>query len=344
MKKNILTFFAVVAALSIRAAERPNIVLIMADDLGYECISANGANDYLTPNIDRLAAGGIRFKQCFSNPKCTPSRVKIMTGLYGARNYVEFGTLDRSQTTFAHQLKQAGYATAIAGKWQLGRELDAPTHFGFDQACLWQHIRTRTIAGRKGDTRYPNPHLEINGKEVDFNNGEYGPDICAKFICDFIETNKDRPFLAYYPMILPHWPFEATPDSADWDPKSMGGRKPKIPTPKAKAHFVDMVAYVDKIVGQVVDTLERNGLRENTLIIFTGDNGTEKSITSQWSGRDIHGGKGQATDEGTRVALVFNWPGRIQPEVNQTELVEFSDVLPTLCETERRAVAGKLSR
>ena len=330
-----------VARLPYAASTKPNVVLIMADDLGYECIGANGCEDYKTPVIDKLAAEGMRFEQCFANPLCTPSRVKIMTGLYGKRNYVRFGRLDRSQRTFANQLKEVGYATAIAGKWQLGRELDAPQHFGFDQACLWQHTRGRIRQGTKIDTRYPNPQLEINGKPVNYNNGEYGPDVCADFICDFIETNQDKPFLVYYPMILTHCPFDATPDSDSWDPKSLGSPEYKGPGGNGKDaaaydlhknNFKDMVQYTDKLVGKIVAKLEKLGLRENTMIIFTGDNGTDKPIKTNCNGELVTGGKGVAGNTGTRVPLVINWPGKIAPSVQEQELVEFSDFMPTLCE------------
>ena len=105
------------------AADRPNIVLIMADDFGYECVAANGGG-YKTPNLDKLAAGGMRFTHAYATPLCTPSRVQLMTGRYNVRNYLNFGTLVRSETTFAHLLKKAGYATGVCGKWQLGREKD----------------------------------------------------------------------------------------------------------------------------------------------------------------------------------------------------------------------------
>ena len=129
-------------AFTAQANDQPNIILIMADDMGYEALSSNGSESCKSPNLDKLAAKGVRFTNCFSNPICTPSRVKLMTGQYNVRNYVKFGWLDREQTTFAHQLKAAGYATAIAGKWQLGRDKDSPQHFGFEQSCLWQHTRS----------------------------------------------------------------------------------------------------------------------------------------------------------------------------------------------------------
>ena len=318
----------------------PNIVVIMVDDMGYECISANGSQDYKTPFIDKLAAGGARFEQCFANPLCTPSRVKIMTGQYNVRNYVKFGILDRSQTTFAHQLKKAGYATGIAGKWQLDKRPDAAKHFGFDQACLWQNTRGRLRSGTRADSRFPNPQLEINGKEVDYSNGEYGPDVCADFLCDFIETNKHKPFFAYYPMILTHCPFDATPDSADWDPQSLGSTNYKGPGDDKlkKKHFRDMVQYSDKLVGKIVTKLEALGLRENTLIIFTGDNGTDTPIETQWSGRTVVGGKKMVADNGTRVPFVVSWPAKVKSRVYQQELVEFSDIMPTLCEVSGAAL------
>ena len=327
----LLTLVWICGAAQVTKTKKPNIVLIMIDDFGYECISANGSEDYKTPVIDRMAAEGVRFEQCFANPLCTPSRVKIMTGQYNVRNYSKFGELDRSQKTFAHQLRDVGYKTVIAGKWQLGNERDAPHHFGFEQSLLWQHTRKRN---RKLDSRYPNPKLELNGKPIDYSNGEYGPDMCTEFICDFIDSNKDTPFFAYYPMILTHCPFDATPDSVDWDSNSFGSTSYKGPGDYnlKKEHFKDMVEYADKLIGKIVHTLDRNGLRENTLIIITGDNGTDTPIMTNFNNRVITGGKGKVADTGTRVPLIINWQGTIKPKVETDELVEFSDIMPTLCD------------
>ncbi|MDH4203443.1 MAG: sulfatase-like hydrolase/transferase [Phycisphaerae bacterium] len=301
------------------ASGKPNIVLIMADDLGYECIGANGGTSYETPVLDQLAKTGVRFEHCYAQPLCTPSRVKIMTGIYNVRNYVKFGVLDRGQTTFAHFLKDSGYKTCIAGKWQLGSEMDSPQHFGFDESCLWQHTRKAKDA-KKRDTRYLNPNLEINGKPVDYTNGEYGPDVVSDFICDFMERNKDKPFFAYYPMILTHSPFVPTPDS----------KNPKSNNPQN--NFVDMVAYVDKVVGKITAKLDDLGIRDNTLILFTGDNGTAGAIKSELNGRQVRGGKDEMTDAGTRVPLIASWPGTITEGAVLNDLVDFSDFLPTLCD------------
>src|SRR6476660_7853531 len=165
-------------------ATRPNRVLILADDLGYETLGANGGQSYKTPNLDALAAAGMRFNRCFVQPLCTPTRVGLMTGMSNARNYIEFGNMDPKSTTFGNLLKNAGYATAIAGKWQLGHDKYLPRRFGFDESCLWQHTRR--------PPRYANPGLEYNGVERDFNKGEYGPDLVSDFALNFIEKNKSK--------------------------------------------------------------------------------------------------------------------------------------------------------
>ncbi|HBV66300.1 MAG TPA: arylsulfatase [Rhodopirellula sp.] len=316
-------------------AKQPNVVVIMADDMGYEALSVNGSESCKTPNLDKLAAGGIRFTNCFANPLCTPSRVKIMTGQYNVRNYVKFGLLDRGQSTFAHQLKQAGYTTCIAGKWQLGKKKDAPQHFGFDHSCLWQHTRSGRSKqdGRTYDRRFVNPMLEINGEEKEYLSGEYAPKLCTDFICNFIDQNKTKPFLVYYPMILTHCPFDPTPDSSDWDPKRLGSSTYKGDLNDPQRHFRDMAAYADKMVGQIVKQLDESGVRDNTLLIFTGDNGTDKPIVTPWNGTKVVGGKGTMTDTGTRVPMIANWPGGIsKPGRVADDLIEFVDIMPTLCE------------
>lgn len=314
---------------ALSAAAKPNIVLIMADDLGFETMGSYGGESYSTPNLDRLAANGTRFEHCYAQPICTPSRVQIMTGQYNVRNYERFGLLPRSETTFAHQLKKQGYATAIAGKWQLGSEKDAPQHFGFDEALLWQHIDggRKKIDGKRIDKRYENPILQRNGETIEYNNGEFAPDLMIDFISDFIEQNKDQPFLIYYPMILTHCPFVPTPHSAEWNPTSIGSPKYK----GDKRYFGDMVEYVDYLVAQIERALEQHGLLENTYLIFTSDNGTDTPIVSQLNGQAFSGRKGSLSDGGTRVPLIISRPGTV-PSTVSNDLIDFSDFLPTLCE------------
>lgn len=329
----LLTLILLFLALSLTHAERPaNIILIMADDLGYETIAANGGESYRTPNLDRLAANGARFEHCYSQPLCTPSRVQIMTGQYNVRNYKKFAVLPREETTFAHKLKEQGYATCVAGKWQLGNEKDSPQHFGFDEALLWHHTHNgrANVDGKRIDKRYENPLLDKNGEPVEYTNGEFAPDLMVDFIIDFIDRKKDQPFLVYYPMILTHCPFVPTPHSDDWDPTSIGS-----PSYKGdERYFGGMVEYVDHLVGRIEAELERQGLLENTYLIFTGDNGTDVPVVSKFKGADYPGRKGEMINAGTHVPLIVSRPGTIPTGVYQ-DLIDFSDVFPTLSEIAR---------
>lgn len=301
------------------AAEKPNIIVIMADDFGYECVTANGGESYQTPVLDKLAAEGVRFEHCHVQPLCTPTRVQLMTGRYNVRNYLNFGTLPKSERTFGNLLKEAGYATGICGKWQLGQGKDLPQHFGFDESCLWQHTRR--------PPRYANPGLEYNGVEKDFTEGEYGPTLVNEFALAFIERHKAGPFFLYYPMILTHDPFQPTPLSDEWDAKTTGEK-----AKRNVKHFADMTAYMDLMIGQVVVKLEQLGLREKTLILFLGDNGTSRSVTSRFKGADYPGGKGSTTARGTHVPLIASWPAVMKQGAVNGDLISSADILPTLCE------------
>jgi arylsulfatase A len=317
--KNIATLCLFAALGSSLVAAKPNIILVMVDDFGYEAVTANGGQSYQTPQVDKLAATGVRFENCHVQPLCTPTRAQLMTGRYNVRNYVNFGTLLRTETSFGNLFKQAGYATGICGKWQLGHEPDSPQHFGFDEACLWQHTRR--------PPRYANPGLEYNGVAKDFENGEYGPTLVNDFALDFITRHKEGPFFLYYPMILTHDPFQPTPDSPDWDPKTDNER-----ILRDTKHFADMTTYMDKMIGRVIAKLDELGLRDNTLLIFLGDNGTLGSITSRFKGADYKGGKGSTKTNGTHVPLIASWPAVMKQGRVCDDLISSTDFLPTICE------------
>ena len=163
--------------------------------------------------------------------------------------------------------------------------------------------------------------------EKDFNGGEYGPKLINDFALDFIARHRDRPFFLYYPMILTHDPFQPTPDSANWDPKVKSEQEQKD-----VKHFADMTAYMDKMVGRLVAKLDELGLRENTVVMFLGDNGTHPTVTSRFKGTDYQGGKGTGTARGTHVPFVANWPGKIPAGKVNKDLIASVDYLPTLCE------------
>jgi arylsulfatase A len=320
MKRVIVLLVSLAALMSVSPpahAAKTNLILILADDLGYETIGANGGTSYRTPVLDKLAATGARFTHCYAQPLCTPTRVQLMTGLSNARNYITFGNMDPQAVTFANLLKRAGYATCIAGKWQLGRDLDLPKKFGFDEYCLWQHTRR--------PPRYANPGLEINGVEKNYTNGEYGPDLVNDYVLDYIARKQELPFFVYYPMMLTHGPYQPTPDSKTWDPKAMGENVNLSPQ-----HFGNMVEYMDKLIGKVVARLDALGLRDNTLILFLGDNGTGKGTRSKMGDRVIIGGKGSTTAAGMRVPLIANWPGHVVAGKEHSDLVDTTDFLPTL--------------
>ncbi len=308
------------AVTSNRGVRQPNVILIMADDVGYECFSCYGSRQYKTPHIDRLARQGLRFRHCYSQPLCTPSRVKLMTGLSNVRNYSAFSVLNRDQKTIGQYMKAGGYRTAVAGKWQLLGSTQYAPRFrgkgtwpektGFEEICLWQVDRL--------GSRFWKPLLYINGTNRTFGPDDYGPDIVTKSVTDFIEANRDRPFFAYMPLIQVHSPFLPTPNSESRQSKN------------SQRNFEDMVAYMDEQVGRVVAKVDELGLGQQTLIIFTGDNGTHRKIRSQLNGREIRGGKGQMTDAGTRVPLVVRWPGTVTSGQVTDQLVDFSDFLPTV--------------
>lgn len=302
----------------LRAANKPNIVLIMADDMGYECLGVNGST-YNTPCLDRLAEEGILFQNCHSQPLSTPSRVQLMTGKYNNRNYTSFAYLDPKERTFAQMAKDAGYTTCIAGKWQLGFDNRLPQVFGFDNYCLWQLSKSR----REGE-RYANILYEQDGKIMPQNIDMYGPDIFINYIENFIKKNKDKPFFVYYPMVLIHDPFYPTPDSKEWADTSARESN-------NKKFIGDMVEYADKLVGKIMNVLEREGLRENTMIIFLGDNGTNVNVLTQMkNGSIIKGGKSKTTRYGTHVPMIVSWPKKVKKGEKNDNLIDFSDFYITL--------------
>lgn len=309
--------------------QKPNIILIMADDLGYECLSCNGSQSYKTPHLDELARTGIRFTHCYSQPLCTPSRVQIMTGQYNFRNYTEFGALHPKEVTFGHILKKAGYATCVAGKWQLaGRNKGLGTYpgkAGFDEHCLWQVDKL--------GSRYWNPRIQENGKMRDDLKGKYGPDVFLDYINGFMERKKNGPFFIYYPMVLTHSPFVPTPDSA-----KPGDKKKNNPE-----YFADTVGCMDKIIGKIVRKVDELGIRENTLIMFIGDNGTHRSIETKMLKRIVRGGKGTPADAGTHVPFIVNWRGTSLSGKESDDLIDFSDFFPTLAQLARVEIPENLT-
>ena len=338
-------------------ANVPNIIVMMCDDVGPECFTPYGTgkwvdkNDnsikvaYETPNIQTMADEGIMFKYAFNGSICTPSRVKIMTGRHGFRNYTKFKEMNDNEVTIGHLAKEAGYKTMITGKWQLANDKDKNYDFaaksGFDKFIL------HNFNGESGK-RYANPILwtndtrlttiepgqywdqvdntltwKINTTDGTESGGiarDYGPDITSDYIVEFIEDNvaNNDPFFVYYPCILPHNPFNSTPDSDGGIGQS--GNK----------YHVDMIEYIDKIVGKLTDALEANGVEDNTLFIFTADNGTNTAILSELDGAIYQGGKGSMQNNGSWAPFIAKWPNEITGGQVSEETIGLEDVLPTV--------------
>jgi len=313
------------------SAEQPNIVLILADDVGREVLGCYGGESYQTPNLDRLAASGAKFTHCYSMPVCHPTRVTLLTGRYprhlGNPRWGSFRSVDETET-FAHAVRNAGYTTAIAGKWQLCLMKDDPDHparLGFDEWALF---------GWHEGPRYHDPLIYQNGKLRGETTGTYGPDLYVDFLVDFIERNRARPFMACYSMALCH---DVTDDLKAPVPYGKNGRYDS---------YAEMVDRMDVEVGRLIQALDRLHLRNRTLIVFTADNGTAKSsisrfengryirqpVFSMMQGQKIPGGKTRLTDWGTRVPMIVSWKGVIKPGQTWDDLVDFSDVLPTFVE------------
>jgi arylsulfatase A len=305
-----LVCLALVATGATDTPARPNILFILADDLGINGVGCYGSDRFKgkTPNLDALAASGLRFEQCYSMPTCNPSRCALMTGRYGFRtgNKPSFET----EPSVAKLLKQAGYATGMAGKWR--QMADTPGDWGFDE---W--LTDPEASGYYWETTYTK-----NGQSVTTEQPIYYPDACLKFAVDFFKQHRERPFFFYYPTHLVHNRILRTPDS-----------KPDTTDPATL--YEDNVVYLDKQVGKLVAALDALGLRERTVIVFAGDNGTSnKHAVNKLTigGREVVGQKATLLEGGSRVPLIANWKGTLAESRALKDLVDFSDFLPTFAE------------
>lgn len=310
-----------------------NFVIILSDDLGARELGCYGNKETKTPNLDALAKSGVMFRTAWATPLCSPTRAMTMTGRYGFRTEwyaMEEGMKKREplcdeHLIFARHLKNAGYATAVAGKWQLPGEC---ADYGFDEHCMWE--ATDKFDGpreKKGEdapgraARYWHAAVVKNGVQIDTKDGDYGPDIFCDFVIDFISRHKDEKFCVYYPECLVHgtWDFDrgvsgyVAPPELDSNGKKTG--KKSKPTLKAN------VEYLDHLMGRLVAKLDELGVRDNTVVIFLGDNGTA--------------GAGKATvdqERGSRVPLIANCPGVVKAADPTDELASYTDIFPTVAE------------
>lgn len=331
IRKIILICTALFSAMILQAKEvkKPNVIVILADDIGAEGLESYGSTIYTSPNLTQMAKEGIQFQNAYATPLCTPSRVMLMTGTYPHRNGFKGlmgkkpgARMPADMPTFGHYFQKAGYKTAIAGKWQLGKFDEFPNQpadHGFSKFSMWSWIY-------KGDktSRFYKPHINIDGRMFQGTEKDYGPDFYSNFLLNFIDENKDQPFFIYYPMALVHDPFVHPPKLLE---KASAKFTANLDN-KTKA-YGHMITYMDEIIGQIFERLKKHGIDDNTLVIFTGDNGTHPSITSELPGMKLPGGKFSVTEAGSRVPFIVRWPEKIKPAVTDN-FISLVDVLPTV--------------
>lgn len=331
---------------------KPNILLVFADDIGYEALNCYGGLDFKTPHLNAMAANGLRFTRAYTSPVCTPSRVSLHTGLYTTRHGhtgvlpVHLGTAKKvdfqTMPTFAQLLRAQGYATSTTGKWQLATLEAWPDHVrkaGFDSWCVWQIWRQ----GAK-TLRHWNATFNHDGQvRVDIAE-RFGPDVLTEYVIDQMTaaTQAGRPFLIVHNELLPHFPMIDTPDD-----RALG----------RAACLAHMIEYMDKLVGRLLTAIEKLGIRDKTYVFFMGDNGTqesyfknprmgqqnEKAHTRHTLAGPVNGGKNELCDAGAHVPLIVWGPSAVPAGELCDDLVDVVDLFPTFCGLAGTAIPASLT-
>jgi arylsulfatase A len=331
----------------VRAADRPNIIFILADDLGAEALGCYSGAKFTTqkgellgavktPNLDALAKSGILFQHMFATPVCSPSRAQFLTGKYNYRvGFHDIAgrsgatkSLDaKAHPTLAARLKAVGYVTAVVGKWHLGNaggEMFVPKSAIEDTAC--PHPRE---CGFDRQCVFGGGHLEDYGKPI---KGLYTPDLLQTWALRFLENRKGKaePFFLYYASPIPHFPYLPTP----LNPGGLGRGEDKMGKMYGNIkNFPCLVEYLDQQVGEILAKLTELGMRDNTLVIFAGDNGTPPwLVTEMRDRRKVKFGKGTLLDTGSWVPMIASWPHAVPAGKTYGGLTDFSDIMPTCLE------------
>lgn len=351
---SFILLFAVVmvaAVCTVHAQNKalPNIILVLADDLGWGDVGFNGQQKIKTPHLDKLAAEGMRFTAFYAGSSvCAPSRAALLTGVNTAHGHVRelsawtasgnpVDLLDE-EVTMAEELKRAGYATGVIGKWGLeeGAGTGMPNKQGFD---YFYGYKTHTEAHHY----YP-PYLWENGKKIELKNnitsekkGEYSNDDFTRRALGFIRKNKNNPFFLYLPYTIPHNEITVPEDSKKpyenlgWEKREM---KPGhyYHDPEGNTTYAGMISRLDSYVGRIVEQLAQLGIQENTILIFTSDNGPGYDNGFFNSSGPFRGRKLQLYEGGIRVPFTIKWPAVIKRGAVANAPFYFCDVLPTICE------------
>jgi arylsulfatase A len=319
LNKILIASLTLVAGIvSLHAAtppDKPNIIYILGDDVGIGDMPSYGSDKFKTPTIDKLAHEGTLFTHAYAEPLCGPSRATILTGRYvfrtGATNQDATGLFTpKDETMTPLVLKQRGYVSAMIGKW--GQLPLGPTDFGFDDYLQFQGSGIYWNTQAKGKT------YELNGQTIDLKDNEYMPDVMHTHLVEFLEKHQKDPFYIYYSMSHIHAEILPTPDSQ----------------PESKNLYADNIAYMDKLIGKLLVELDRLHLREKTLIVYFGDNGTASGFAPHNTihGRHLLGSKGSVLEGGSRVPFIVNWPGYTPAGKVSDDLIDSSDFFPTFAE------------
>jgi len=319
--------------------ERPNIILIMADDLGYNELGCFGSERFKTPNIDALAGGGMRFTDYHSNGAvCSPTRAALLTGRYQQRCGIEAVVtakgparetgMPQAEITFAEVLKRKGYATGIFGKWHVGYRVEFnPVKQGFDE------FRGYVSGNVDYYSHFDQAGIQDWWKNVELVPEEgYTTDLITRHGIDFIERHKDEPFCLYLPQEAPHYPYQGRDDP----PQRLAGGKvgKRTPANDIPRAYKEMVEVMDEGIGRIVETVKRLGLEKKTFIFFCSDNGACKRGTNE----PLNGFKGSLWEGGHRVPAAAYWPGRIKAGTVSDQTVLGMDLFPTMASITGAAV------
>ncbi|MFV0444656.1 MAG: arylsulfatase [Planctomycetaceae bacterium] len=346
------------------AARRPNVVFIIADDLGYAELGAYGQQKIKTPHLDEMATEGMRLTNHYcGNPVCATSRCVLMTGKHSGHAYVRdnrelknritrtdelpevFGgqePIPSAEVTLGELFKAQGYATAAFGKWGLGGEgtTGDPLDQGFDRFFGYNCQRhahnyyPRYLVDDRG-------HRVLKGNDRGLTGTQYAPDLCATEALAFIREHKDQPFFVYYPTVVPHLALQVPDDSlseyeGQWDDPPYEGKKGYLAHPKPRAAYAAMITRMDRDIGRMLDQVKSLGLDDNTIFVFTSDNGPTYDrlggSDSEFFGSAgvFRGLKGSIYEGGIRVPAIVRWPGHVPTDTVSDLPTAFYDWMPTL--------------
>ncbi|MEM6885460.1 MAG: sulfatase-like hydrolase/transferase [Verrucomicrobiota bacterium] len=346
---------SLVSGATAAASDKPNVILILLDDVSHYSVSAYGAEKiscdlergpfenvpFATPRMDSLAEEGVRCDYAYTYPLCEPTRIALMSGKNNRRNFLKAKAQHASDITFGDLFQRAGYETALAGKWKQtrGTEKIPGEHYIYEFG--WDEFFAFDVVGE--GRRMIEPNFVLNGeiknyRGIDPETGRrwYGPQLINRYALEFIERKREKPFFLYYSMVLMHTERTPTPDTKPeslYDNYDVEAKGPGFKWGDHPKYYPDMLYYADKMVGNLLDKLEATGQAENTIVILMGDNGTRPEYFFTFPDGTVRQAyKGKHIEGGIHVPLLIRAPGRIPASTTYNGMVYVTDILPMLCE------------